>query len=56
MTFHDDKALEPLVAEKWEDFNMKINTTIPEILQWVSERERERELLRPFLGYKQVME
>lgn len=35
MTFHDDKPLEPLVNEEWEDFNIKVNTTIPEILQWV---------------------
>ena len=37
ITFHDEKALEPLVAEKWEDFNVKVNTSIPEILQWVSQ-------------------
>ena len=35
ITFHDDKPLEPLVPVKWEDFNIKVNTTIPEILQWV---------------------
>ena len=36
ITFHDDKPLEPLVlGEKWEDFNLKVNTTIAKILQWV---------------------
>ena len=35
MTFHDHKPLEPLVNEKWEEFNTKHNVTIPEILQWV---------------------
>ena len=52
ITFHDHKALEPLVTEKWEEFNIKVNTTIPEILQWVSSisqyvlcREQEHSLL-----------
>lgn len=36
ITFHDGKPLEPLIKEKWEEFNIKVNTTIPEILQWVS--------------------
>ena len=35
MTFHDHKPLEPLVREKWGDFNIKVNTTIPELLVWV---------------------
>ena len=35
MTFHDGKPLEPLVNERWEDFNVKVNTTIPQILHWV---------------------
>lgn len=36
MTFHDNKPLEPLINEKWEDFNIKINVTLPQVLNWVS--------------------
>lgn len=35
MTFHDDKPLESLVEEKWEDFNVKVNVTLSEVLNWV---------------------
>ena len=35
MTFHDDKPLEPLVNERWEDFNVKVNVTLPQVLGWV---------------------
>ena len=35
-TFHDDKPLEPLVTAKWENFNVKVNATIADILRWVS--------------------
>lgn len=31
-TFHDGKPLEPLVNEKWEDFNVKVNTTLEAVL------------------------
>lgn len=31
-TFHDGKPLEPLVNEKWEDFNVKVNTTLAAVL------------------------
>lgn len=36
ITFHDNKPLEPLVNERWEEFNAKVNVSVPEILQWVS--------------------
>lgn len=35
-TFHDNKPLETMVNEKWEDFNVKVNVTIPQVLQWPS--------------------
>lgn len=35
MTFHDGKPLEPLINEKWEDFNVKVNTSIAQVLHWV---------------------
>ena len=35
VTFHDNKPLEPLVNERWEDFNVKVNVTLPELLAWV---------------------
>ena len=35
ITFHDDKPLESLASERWEDFNVKVNVTIPELLLWV---------------------
>ncbi|XP_065898446.1 tRNA wybutosine-synthesizing protein 5-like [Dysidea avara] len=31
-TFHDGKPLEPLVNEKWEDYNIKVNTTLEIVL------------------------
>ena len=31
-TFHDNKPLEPLVNEQWEDFNVKVNTTLAGVL------------------------
>ena len=31
-TFHDNKPLEPLVNERWEDFNVKVNTTLAAVL------------------------
>jgi hypothetical protein len=34
MTFHDNKPLESLVNERWEDFNVKVNVTLPEVLNW----------------------
>lgn len=51
MTFHDDKPLEPLVSQKWEDFNLKINTTIPEILQWNHPQKRSQ--TGPYMYYSQ---
>jgi len=51
ITFHDDKPLEPLVDEKWDDFNVKVNVTIPEVLQWeVPEKDRHR---GPYLYFSQ---
>ena len=38
VTFHDSKPLEPLVNEKWEDFNVKINVTLPQVLGWVGSK------------------
>lgn len=38
MTFHDNKPLQPLVNERWEDFNIKPTLSIPDILGWVSFR------------------
>ena len=32
MTFHDGKPLEPLVNERWEDFNVRVNTTLAAVL------------------------
>jgi hypothetical protein len=34
MTFHDNKPLEQLVNESWNDFNRKINVTIADVLSW----------------------
>jgi len=31
-TFHDGKPLEPLVNEKWDDYNIKVNTTLEIVL------------------------
>ena len=36
ITFHDNKPMEGIVTEKWDEFNVKVNTTIPHVLQWVS--------------------
>ena len=38
VTFHDNKPLQPLVNEKWEDFNVKINVTLPQVLGWVGSK------------------
>ena len=51
MTFHDSKPLEPLVDEQWEDFNVKINVTIPEVLQWVTHTHTHTHTLALFLGF-----
>ena len=34
-TFHDNKPLEPLVIERWEDFNIRHSVTIRKLLTWV---------------------
>ena len=34
MTFHDNKPLEQLVNENWNDFNKKVNVTIADTLSW----------------------
>ncbi len=36
ITFHDNKPLEGHITEKPEDFNIKVNTTISTVLNWVS--------------------
>ncbi|KAL5473959.1 hypothetical protein EMCRGX_G028528 [Ephydatia muelleri] len=50
-TFHDNKALEPLVNEKWEDFNLKVNVTIPQVLAWPSPSPH----MGPYLYFSQKL-
>jgi hypothetical protein len=44
MTFHDNKPLEQLVNESWNDFNRKINVTIADVLSWQSFGENNGEV------------
>ncbi|XP_064405829.1 HSPB1-associated protein 1-like isoform X2 [Halichondria panicea] len=53
ITFHDNKPLEDYVPEQWENFNLKVNTTIPTVLQWGEEGTDPSK--GPFLYYTQDM-